>query len=282
MTCNGSFTTTNYDPTRTAWTVGVNNELRRDMSVFGRIGHGIHFLGFGDLFGTTTGHTPPEQTINSTEVGLKYEVHWLYADVVAYRKIFSGLLYVPTNAQGVPLPGPPLVYGADSKGLNASVVITPIGRLRLQLIGNYLAGHYSHYAGCLPFSNVVTSNGCAVIEGRPLQRQPKLHLAFTPSYRLRMPWGDLTAFVTYTHVGSRTQDLSALQQLGTYDTLDFGVIAGVGANWEVRVQGTNLTNELGLTESTSTIFGAAPAAGGVILARTLEGREVNVELKYSF
>jgi hypothetical protein len=116
----------------------------------------------------------------------------------------------------------------------------------------------------------------------PLARQPKWHLAFTPSYKLPTAWADLTAFVTYTHVGPHTQDLAGLQQLGTYDTLDFRLIVRIGANREVRVQGTNVTDELGLTESVSTILGAAPAAAGLILARPLEGREVNVELKYKF
>jgi hypothetical protein len=37
-----------------------------------------------------------------------------------------------------------------------------------------------------------------------------------------------------------------------------------------------------LTESNSRIFGGASGAGGVILARPLEGREVNVQIRYKF
>jgi outer membrane receptor protein involved in Fe transport len=88
--------------------------------------------------------------------------------------------------------------------------------------------------------------------------------------------------VTYTHVGDHTQDQSGLQQLGSYETLDFGIIAEVGDTWELRLQGTNVTDELGLTESNSRIFGVAAGAGGVILARPLEGREVNVQARYKF
>src|SRR5262249_50707624 len=103
----------------------------------------------------------------------------------------------------------------------------------------------------------------------------------TPRYRLPTTWGELTAFLTYTYVGAHTEDLSGLEQLGTYSTLDVGLVAQIATNWEVRMQGTNLTNELGLTEGASA-FGAAPAAGSVILARPLEGREINIELKYKF
>jgi hypothetical protein len=87
--------------------------------------------------------------------------------------------------------------------------------------------------------------------------------------------------MTYTYVGKHWEDMSGLQPLGTFETLDFGVIAAIGRNWELRVQGTNLTNELGLTEGNSRV-GGTPAAGSVILARPLEGREVNIELKYKF
>src|SRR5262249_4864146 len=158
----------------------------------------------------------------------------------------------------------------------------PIKNLTLQLVGNYLDGHYTHFSACIPFVNFVVGNGCAPIEGQQLQRQPKVRFAFQPSYKMPMPWGDMNVFVTYSHVGDHTQDQSGLQELGTYDTLDFGIGAHVGDNWEVRVQGTNVTNELGLTESNSRIFGPAAGAGGVILARPLEGREVNVQAKYLF
>jgi outer membrane receptor protein involved in Fe transport len=174
------------------------------------------------------------------------------------------------------------VYGSDSKGINFTGYVSPIEHLKLQLVANYLDGHYSHNNSCLPYVNQVTGNGCAFINGKQLQRQPKLHYAFTPSYTLPFAWGDVTAFVTYTHVGPHTQDQTALQQLGSYNTVDFGVVANVDKNWQLRLQGTNMTNELGLTESNSRIFGAANGTDGVILARPLEGREVNVQVKYLF
>jgi hypothetical protein len=81
----------------------------------------------------------------------------------------------------------------------------------------------------------------------------------TPSYLLPLPWGDIEAHVTYVHVGDHTQDQSGLQQLGSYETWDFGVTARVGENWQFALRGTNVTDELGLTESNSRIFGVAAA-----------------------
>ncbi|MFC5743899.1 TonB-dependent receptor [Dyella tabacisoli] len=280
--CNGTFSTTDYDKTHTSWTVGANYELADNMSVYARVNKGVHFGDFDNaLRGNTTGNTAPLQKVQNFEAGFKYQSDLIYADISVYHKQFNGLTYQPTDGQGVPV-GKQLLYGSDSKGVNLSGAVMPIDHLRLQLVANYLDGHYSHYTGCIPYVNSVAGNGCAPINGVQLQRQPKFRYMFTPSYKIPFSWGDVTAFVTYTHVGSHTQDQSGLQQLGTYHTWDFGVVANVEQNWELRLQGTNITNELGLTESNSRIFGSASGSDGVILARPLEGREVNFQVKYKF
>ncbi len=280
--CNGTFAHTNYNKTHTSWTIGANYELADNMSVYVRANKGVHFGDFDNaLRGNTTGNTPPVQKIQNFEAGFKYQSPLIYADISVYHKQFNGLSYQPTDAQGRAL-GPPSIYGSDSKGINVSGAIMPVKNLRIGVVANYLDGHYSHNNSCFIFMNQVTGvSGCQFIDGVQLQRQPKIHYALTPSYTLPFDWGDITAFVTYTHVGPHTQDQSGLQQLGTYNTWDFGIIANVQKNWQLRLQGTNITNELGLTESNSRIFGTA-AAGGVILARPMEGREVNFQVKYLF
>ena len=127
---------------------------------------------------------------------------------------------------------------------------------------------------------MVTGNGCAPIQGQQLQRQPKLRYMLTPSFRFPLGSGDLSAYVTYTYVGDHTQDQSGLQQLGTYETWDFGITANLGENWQFSLRGTNVSDELGLTESNSRIFGPAADTGGVLLARPLEGREISFQAKY--
>jgi outer membrane receptor protein involved in Fe transport len=282
-TCNGTLAITDYSPSHGAWTVGVNYTLLDNMSVYARYNEGIHFSDFDNgIRGSTTASPPPLATVDNREVGWKWQTRWIYADISAYRKVFKGIPYTPSNGLGVPFTDQRLFYGADSKGVNVNLAVSPIKNLTLQLVGNYLDGHYTHYDACIPFVNLVVGNGCARIEGQQLQRQPKVRFAFQPSYTQPMPWGDVNVYVTYSHVGDHTQDQSGLQELGTYDTFDFGIGANVGDNWEFRVQGTNVTDELGLTESNSRIFGPAAGAGGVILARPLEGREIQGQVKYKF
>ncbi len=280
--CNGTFARNTYKKSHPAFTAGANYAFTDRMSAYGRVNTGGHFLDFDNgIRGTTNDNYPPMQKIRNYEVGFKYQSPLLYADISAYRRVFSGLQYQPTNGLGTPI-GAPAIYGSESVGVNFIGALTPTDALRLQLVANYLDGEYTDYDACVQYTDINGVSRCATIEGQQLQRQPKFRAMFTPSYRFDASWGDVTPYITYTYVGDHTQDQSGLQQLGSYQTLDFGVTANVGDNWQFNLRGTNMTNELGLTESNSRIFGSATTAGGVLLARPLEGREVNLQAKYSW
>jgi hypothetical protein len=281
--CDGTYSRIHYDKTHPTWTAGANYAFTDRMSVYGRANTGGHFLDFDNgIRGTTNENFPPMQKIRNYEVGFKYQSDLLYADLSAYRRRFKGLLYQPTDGAGTPV-GSPLTYGSDSWGVNFIGTLTPVENLRLQLVANYLDGEYTDYDACFRYVDINGNDNCAPIEGQQLQRQPKLRFMFTPSYEFVFDWGDITPYITYTHVGDHTQDQSGLQQLGSYHTLDFGVTSNVGQHWQFNLRGTNMTNELGLTESNSRIFGSAVSgADNVLLARPIEGREVNLQAKYSW
>ncbi len=278
--CNGTLAITDYDKDFTSWTLGANYSFTDSMSVYGRVNRGGHFADFDNgIRGSTSDNLPPIQVVRNYEAGFKFQNELLYADISAYFRDFTGLQYQQTDAQGVQT-GEKLYYGSESKGVNFIGALTMWDNFRFQVVANYLDGKYTDYDACVPYTNIVTGNGCARIDGQQLQRQPKLRYMLTPSYRFPFDWGDVDAFVTYTHIGDRTQDQSGLQELGSYYTWDFGIQALIGESWQFAVRGTNVTNELGLTESNSRIFGVAAGTGGVVLARPLEGREINFQAKY--
>ncbi len=66
------------------------------------------------------------------------------------------------------------------------------------------------------------------------------------------------------------------------NTWDFGIVANYEKNWQFRVQGTNLSNEIGLTEGNARVAGNPTGPGGILLARSIEGREINFSVKYKF
>ena len=279
--CDGTFTKIEYKKTHPTWTAGANYAFTDRMSAYGRVNTGGHFLDFDNgIRGTSNGNFPPMQKIRNYEVGFKYQSDLLYADISAYRRRFTGLLFQPTDGLGTPV-GDPAVYGSDSWGVNFIGWLEPVENLRLQLVANYLDGEYTDYDACFKYVDINGEDNCAPVEGQQLQRQPKLRWMFTPSYQFVFGWGDVTPYITYTHVGDHTQDQSGLQQLGSYYSIDFGVTANVGQSWQFNLRGTNMTDELGLTESNSRIFGSAVSgADNVLLARPMEGREVNFQVKY--
>ncbi|MGH8026014.1 MAG: TonB-dependent receptor, partial [Pseudoxanthomonas sp.] len=209
--CNGTYARTDYKKSHPAFTAGANYSFNDHMSMYGRVNTGGHFLDFDNgIRGSTTGNTPPMQKIRNYEIGFKYQSDLLYADISAYRRVFTGLQYQPTNGLGTP-EGGVLTYGSDSKGINFIGALTPIENLRLQLVANYLDGEYTDFDACFPYTDINGAAQCAPIEGQQLQRQPKLRYMFTPSYRFVFDWGDIMPYVTYTHVGDHTQDQSGLQ-----------------------------------------------------------------------
>ncbi|WP_430390483.1 TonB-dependent receptor [Dyella sp. 20L07] len=257
-----------------SWTLGANYTFTDHMSAYARVNDGVFLPGFDDV--VNLDH-PPIEKIHNMEVGFKYQAPWIFADVVAYRRLFHGIPYsidLPTGQVN-------LVYGSVTKGLNASVTVKPFENFSLALSGNYMDGHYSDYSGCVPYQAQDGTNRCDSISGMQLDRQPKVQYRLTPGYMIPTSWGSVKFWLTYEYVGDRYGDQLEQQPLGHYYDISAGAMANIGKNWVVTLRGTNLTNEIGITEGNARLFGFA-SGGGVILARSIEGREVNLQIKYQF
>ncbi len=292
--CDGTYTHLNYDKTHPSFTIGANYDIADNMSAYIRASTGGHFNDFDNGIRGTGGNFPPMQKIHNFEYGWKWQTEWAFIDVAAYHRQFTGLTNSRTSATAVPLdcngeptsesglPQCTYIYGADTKGVNFHGLFTPFANFKVDTLVAYMDGHYSHAATAIPYTDVNGNTLFADYNDQPLQRQPKLRWYVTPSYNFIFDWGNILPFVTYTHVGQRYEDQTGLAPLGEYDTWDFGVVANVGANWQFRVQGTNLTNEIGLTEGNARVAGVPTGPGGILLARSIEGREINFQVKFNF
>jgi outer membrane receptor for ferrienterochelin and colicin len=112
-----------------------------------------------------------------------------------------------------------------------------------------------------------------------VQRQPKFQYRFTPSYRLPVADYALRFYGTYAHIGARWADQQNTQYLPAYNTLDLGILAEISDKLEFRVTGTNVNNEIGLTEGNSRLVGGS---SGPIIARPIFGRTWEASLNYRF
>jgi outer membrane receptor protein involved in Fe transport len=270
---SGSNECSEYRHTLGSWSAGANYEITPHMSAYGRINQGVHFPGFDDL----RSGTPQTQSIKNYEVGYRIQTDTFYGVLDGSRKIFNGVPFQQfITGAGGGLTSITAVYGAESWVANVEARWEPIRHLSFDLSGDWQDATYTHYSSA--------STGGASFDGLTLQRQPRLQFRFTPAYELPMDWGSLRFFMTYTHVGLRYSDIANQLVLPAYYTLDAGIVSELGDHFEMRLQGSNLTNQLGLTEGNARV--ALGSGSGITnnfeMARPIFGRELNVQLRYKF
>jgi iron complex outermembrane receptor protein len=264
VSCDTSGTNecTEFRHTRGSWSAGANYEITPHMAAYARINQGVHFPGFDDL----RSGQPQVQGIKNYEVGYRIQTETFYGVVDGSRKLFSGVPFQQFTATGQSITA---VYGADSWVADVEARWEPIRHLSFDLTGDWQDAKYAHNPA---------------FDGLILQRQPRLQFRLTPAYELPMDFGSLRFFMTYTHVGLRYSDITNQQVLPSYYTLDAGIVSEIGDHFEVRLQGSNLTDQLGLTEGNARIaIGTGSGiANNLEMVRPIFGREINIQLRYKF
>jgi len=259
---------TEYNHTFGSWSVGSNYEITPHMSVYGRINQGVHFPGFDDL----RSGTPQTQGIKNYEVGYRVQTAEFYGVVSVWHRTFTGVPFQQFLPNGDSVTA---TYGSVATGTDFEARYEPIEHLTFDLSGDWQHATYSAF-------NSGSVGGDYT--GLELQRQPKLQFRITPGYEFPMDWGGLRFFTTYTHVGLRYSDIANQQVLPSYYTLDAGAVAEIGHNFEIRVQGSNLTDQLGLTEGNNRVAlgSGSGISDNIEMVRPIFGREVNIQLRYKF
>ncbi len=177
---------TDYDEDFTSWTVGANYSFTDSMSAYVRVNSGGHFLDFDNgIRGSTTGNTPPDAGNSTTMKSASSSRTTCSMPTSARTSATSPACCIsPPTTGGAPVGERAFRMAPNRRASTSSARITPGENFRFQVVANYLDGEYTDYDACFPYTNVVTGDGCAPIEGQQLQRQPKLRYMLTPSYRL--------------------------------------------------------------------------------------------------
>lgn len=280
--CNGTWDYEHYERTRPTFTGGVNYDFTQNMSAYIRLNNGVHYNDFDNGVRGAKGNFQPLQIVHNYEIGYKWQGRFWYVDADAYHRVFSGLNAEATTPAGIGIPGDFVTYGAKTNGIDLDGYVGPFAGFTLRVVAGWQKGHYVDADTCFPYTNIFGQQLCGQISGAPIQRQPDIRVDVTPSYSVPVPWGDVEAWITLEHEGQRYEDQSGLQPLGTGNLLSAGLVSDIGDHFDLRIQGTNLTNEILLTEGNARKFGAATGLGGVLLGRPYEGREVNFTAEYKW
>ncbi len=266
---NGEWSPSTYDHTFGSWSTGANYEINRRMSVYGRVNEGVHFPSFDDVLDGT----PDRQRIENYQVGYKAQAHSIYASIDLFHRVFSGVPFQAFLANGSQVTA---TYGSTAWGTDFQADWSPLERLSLGLTGDWQHSVYTHFSSFAGGGAVAYDN-----DGNILQRQPRLQVRFSPQYALPTAWGKLKVFAAVSYIDLRYSDTENTQILPAYTTLDAGILGDFGDHLELRLQGTNLTNTLGLTEGNSRSL-TAGISTGFEMARPIFGREVQGQVKYYF
>jgi len=263
---NGSYTALSRTDSANSFTVGGLYKLSRDASVFVRANQGHTFIYFDDMRNAGSQAVLNDRTrvpnpkVTQYEVGFKTATPLYSAYVNAFFTDFSGISFQQITTTDILYS----ISGSEGKGVEFELAVRPLKGLQLQLTGDWQDSTYKDNPD---------------IAGKLVQRQPKFQYRFSPSYRIPMGDHALRLYGTYSHIGSRWADQANTQYLPAYNTLDVGILAELSDKLEFRVSGSNLSNELGLTEGNSRLVGAS---SGPINARPLFGRSWEASLNYRF
>jgi outer membrane receptor protein involved in Fe transport len=289
---NGTFSHGDENNTMPTFSGGANYEFNDNMSAYVRVNNGVLFENMDDVRCNVSNgksgcpNRTPLQTVMNYEVGFKIANRWTYIDASAYDKQFKGIAYTPENVQDVPI-GPASTYNSSSKGGRLVGSVNPLATSDNQLLstfritvnGIYEVATYKDFQGCYIYTNINNQVICGTINGNQLARLPKFQVRVTPSDTQVYNWGTITEQLTYERIGNRFQDAGGLTPLPAYYDLAAGVDVHLGESWEFRVLGSNLTNQLGLTEGNAR-FGGNTVQNNVGFGRSIVGREVNGTVKY--
>lgn len=279
---NGSSTTWDQKNHLFAWTLGGNYKVSENFSVFVRANHGGTMPQFGTIQGLSTPNgvacAPGSQVCEApvvkakqAEIGLKTVGEKYSAYLTLFHNKFTGLVNTVLDANGI---SSSTLGGSKGYGLEYDVTVRPIRNLKIALTGDYQKSENKDYDEAkYPGYN-----------GKWILRQPRSQFRLTPAYSLPLGENRMRVFGTYSYVGKRYSDLQNAQAMPSYKTLDAGLAFEFGDKVELRLSGTNLDNELGISE-VNVRASPTPVSGTVqnaFFGRPLLGRAFEASLLYRF
>lgn len=252
-----------------AWTVGFNYLATDDIAVFGRYADAFEMprlMSHGQaIHSGAAANFADAVNLTFTEFGARYSGETFGMSATLFRTVFNDL----TERNFTSLDGTieNQVIDTITTGVEFEAVWTPVNEFSLNLTGVYQDPTMEGFDGS--FSQW---------EGKQVRRTPKLQLRLTPV--VDFSWGDI--FLTLHHLGDRYSDGENRFELPAYTTLDAGVNYYISDAIQLGFKGTNLTEEIGLTEGNPRSISGSQAGFDYYYARPILGRTFTANMTMKF
>jgi catecholate siderophore receptor len=278
------------------WTVGADYRISQHMGAFARYTSAFRLPSLGDYITNASNTAPFIQTMDLAEAGYKLTTGKLdlYATVfhTAYDALsFGSLVFNPTTGAYVSQTS---ITDTKTLGLELEGTLRPVSWFDLGFsatVQNPEFGDYKFEESCTvgasdPACQIKPPAGAATrtrdFTGKQLIRVPKTAFRLTPGVNLLD--GRLRVESSIERYGDRYSDAANTLKLPAYTLVGATVRFNVTDQLSAYVYGTNLTNEIGLTEGNpragQIISGEAGALYGI--GRPEFGRAFKAALLYKF
>jgi len=279
-------------------TVAVNYQFQPDVGAFARYTKGFRLPSLGDFITSPTRTDPRAQGIDLWEAGVKIDRPLFSAYATAFYTHFdsqgftetrfdqatnafvSRTEFAPTNTYGVELEG----TVRPTEWFDASLAAT----LQDPRYGDWIFNErVARTGGACPLPSDTPASATECLRPRTftdnvLVRTPKVMARFTPG--LNLLGGALRAELDLQYFSKRFSDTANTLIIPAYRLVNATVRWNVTDRVSVYAYGTNLTNEIGLTEGNPRAgqFISGEAGARYYLARPELGRTYKAAVLYRF
>jgi outer membrane receptor protein involved in Fe transport len=222
---NGTYTTSSYDISDTAWSAGANYRVNSQFSAYGRVTSAYRMPISDDFYtAASTGSSDPGPTnkIYSAEAGVKYATRKLsvFGTLIASQlkdQLFSGLISLPDGS----LVERNVLRDTDSYGLELEVIYSPTRNLTFRFVGTEQRSHFANDA----FVSDPSSTAAALnINGNRVTNIPERYSTLTTTYRFpETSFGKLSLDASWNYTGNIMVDEANLARVAGYSLFDTGL-----------------------------------------------------------
>jgi outer membrane receptor protein involved in Fe transport len=262
----------------TAWTLGANYEFTPAFGTFARFTSSFRTPALSNIYLGATQAPAFNSSVRQAEVGTKHR----FPGGAAYATVFWNRFK--------PLRGSALTVDPSGQVVSTNFVSTT-ENYGVEFEGTWRVVPRLELTGSLTLQNpryeslADLSTGQAIpgVEGNQIRRFPKVFGSFTPTLDVDLFGYRSKGYATLSYQGKRYVDSNNSTRLPAYTTLDAGLIVDLDSHLRLQVAGSNLTNEIGLTEGnprTDALVGQGTS--DAIYARPIFGRTLRLSLTYSW
>ena len=284
ITGTGVFTPIKRDYSDTGFTVGVNYQAMENLGVFARytstfrLPSPSEFQGSaGDALRQDIRTTP----VTMAEAGIKYQSSFFEAYATVFNTKFTNVRFTDNVFSSATNTFTTRVGYADTQtfGVELEGIVRPTSWADLSAAVSWQDPKYENFT----FTQNVGGQPVVVsYNGKQLIRIPKFGARVVPGVNLLD--GKARIELPIEYYSARFADIVNTQSLPAYTVLNLNARWSLNDAVSVSIAGTNLTNEIGLTEGNPRAgqFISGDAGARYFLARPILGRTFRVTLGYQF